>query len=134
MQGKPTPEVACRIICIFHAVEVCVLSAVSNFVVGPWAYNSVGEANTPLQSAILEISLGYFVFDLAWCVLVGNETKTLMVTVSLNYRVCCRLIESLKAHHATSIGLCFFGLALDASGAELVGGLFGAGSLQFTAY
>ncbi len=66
-------------VCVVHALEVCVLSAVSNLVVGPWAYNAVGEPNTPLQSAVLEISLGYFLFDLAWCMAVGNETTLMLV-------------------------------------------------------
>ena len=81
MQSKDVSDVACRIVCVLHAVEVCILSAVSNLVVGPWAYDAVGEANTPLQTVILEISLGYFIFDLAWCLTVGNETLLMLVTL-----------------------------------------------------
>ncbi len=66
--------------CIVHALESCALSAVSNVVVGPWVHTAVGKPNTPLQSAILEISLGYFLFDLiVWCVMIEKESTIMMV-------------------------------------------------------
>ena len=79
-QSKSASEVACRAVCVAHALESCALSAVSNLVVGPWVYTAVGEPNTPLQSAILEISLGYFLFDLiVWCIMIENESTLMMV-------------------------------------------------------
>ena len=88
---------------IVHALGVCGLATVSNLVVGPWAYSSVGEKNTPLQTLTLQLSLGYFLFDLAWSISAGGETLLL----------CC--------HHVASLGAIISGLVLDASGSELVG-------------
>jgi len=55
-----------------------------------------------------QVSLGYFFFDTLWCLLSGGETWLML------------------AHHTSSIGACFSGLILHASGAELVGAIFGA--------
>ena len=101
-------EGAARMVAVVHALSVCVLAAYSNLVAGPWAYSSVGERNTPTQTATLQLSLGYFLFDIAWSVSAGGETLLL----------CC--------HHAASLGAILSGLCLDASGSELVGSLFGA--------
>jgi hypothetical protein len=81
-QPKPIKDIACRVVCVVHALGVCVLAAISNLVVGPWAYNAIGEANTPLQSLVLEISLGYFVFDFLWCLLAGNENMLMLVSAA----------------------------------------------------
>ena len=79
-QSKPISEVACRVVCVVHAIETCILSAISNLAVGPWVYSAVGEPNTPLQSTVLEISLGYFLFDLvAWCIAIENESTIMLV-------------------------------------------------------
>ena len=39
---------------ILHALTICILAVISNLVVGPWAYASVGEKNTQLQALCLE--------------------------------------------------------------------------------
>jgi hypothetical protein len=93
-----TGEGAVRAVTIIYASSICVLSALSNLVTGPWAYSSVGEKNTPLQTLTLQMSLGYFIFDLAWSVTAGGETLLM----------CC--------HHLASLGAVLSGLFLDASG------------------
>ncbi|EKX48272.1 hypothetical protein GUITHDRAFT_136789 [Guillardia theta CCMP2712] len=50
-------EVACRLLAILHAVLVCILSALSNLVIGPWAYSAVGEVNTAFQKFVLSCDL-----------------------------------------------------------------------------
>jgi hypothetical protein len=42
-------EGALRAVTIVYAASICILAAVSNLWIGPWAYSSVGEENTPLQ-------------------------------------------------------------------------------------
>lgn len=42
-------EGALRAVTILYAASICILAAVSNLWIGPWAYSSVGEENTPLQ-------------------------------------------------------------------------------------
>jgi hypothetical protein len=103
-----TGEGALRVVTIVYALGICVLAAISNLVVGPWAYSSVGEKNTPLQTLTLQLSLGYFLFDLTWSIVAGGETLLLL------------------CHHLASLGAVLSGLFLDASGSELVGSLFGA--------
>lgn len=44
-----TGESALRVVTIVYAVGICILAAISNLVIGPWAYSSVGDKNTPLQ-------------------------------------------------------------------------------------
>lgn len=36
--------------------SVCLLAFISNLVVGPWAYTSVGMPNTPLQTFVLSVT------------------------------------------------------------------------------
>jgi hypothetical protein len=104
-------------------------------VVGPWVYNAVGEQNTPLQSIVLEISLGYFVFDLiVWCITIENESTIMLVRwypATLVHDRCVvkqkSHFRSKQLHHIASITSCACGLGLQASGAELVGSLFVAG-------
>uniref|UniRef100_A0A7S4L847 TLC domain-containing protein n=1 Tax=Guillardia theta TaxID=55529 RepID=A0A7S4L847_GUITH len=101
-------EVACRLLAILHAVLVCILSALSNLVIGPWAYSAVGEVNTAFQKFVLSVSLGYFLFDFLWCLLSGGETWLMI------------------GHHGASIFCCLLSLMTNVSGSEVVGCLFGA--------
>ncbi|XP_057302506.1 TLC domain-containing protein 5-like [Hydractinia symbiolongicarpus] len=61
-----------RIVALMHAllitkmVETC-------FFIGPWPYDSMGEANTLTQYVTMSISAGYFLFEIAWCVVMQTE-------------------------------------------------------------
>ena len=48
-----TGEGALRVVTIIYASGICILAAISNLIVGPWAYSSVGEKNTPLQVSVI---------------------------------------------------------------------------------
>ena len=100
-------EGALRAVTIVYAAGICILAAISNLWIGPWAYSSVGEENTHLQvlhmiykiippkscvirgshspltplprtpffctekTFTLQLSLGYFIFDLSWSLSAG---------------------------------------------------------------
>ncbi|KAG8305854.1 hypothetical protein J6590_060209 [Homalodisca vitripennis] len=63
--GQQSAEFYCRIVTVVHAVTVVTLS-VGCYWQGPDPYKSPGERNTLLQDITLEISLGYFLYDLGW--------------------------------------------------------------------
>ena len=63
----------CRLVTIWHASLVTILCSWCAFITGPWPLEFMGDANTPFQSLIAAISLGYFVFDFLWCLYMGTE-------------------------------------------------------------
>jgi len=46
-----TGEGALRAVTTIYAFCICILAAISNLMIGPWAYSSVGQKNTPLQAS-----------------------------------------------------------------------------------
>ena len=69
-----------------------VLSWQSMGVVGPWPFYSIGDANTDWQTFIMRVSLGYFLFDFAWCLVMGSESVIMVMLWAAILGVCidCR--------------------------------------------
>lgn len=63
----------CRIVTAVHSVAATFLCFSSACVFGPWPFTHLGKPNTSLHVAILVISLGYFLFDLIWCLYMRTE-------------------------------------------------------------
>lgn len=72
----------------------------------PWFIS--GSPNTPLQVHVLCLTLGYFVFDLGWCIYFRSEGALML------------------AHHTLSIAGIVAALALGESGTEVNAVLFGS--------
>ncbi|XP_054263001.1 TLC domain-containing protein 5-like [Macrosteles quadrilineatus] len=75
---KQMAEVCCRIVTLVHAVVAVVLSALCYWQ-GPDPYSYPGEPNTLLQDVTLTVSLGYFWFDLGWCLIHQTEPAIMLL-------------------------------------------------------
>ncbi|KFV38932.1 Transmembrane protein 136, partial [Tyto alba] len=66
-------EWSCRLVTLTHGILATCLSAYIGFIDGPWPLSHPGSPNTTLQVHVLCLSLGYFLFDLCWCVYFQTE-------------------------------------------------------------
>ncbi|XP_075822375.1 TLC domain-containing protein 5 isoform X1 [Microtus pennsylvanicus] len=101
-------EWSCRLVTFTHGVLSIGLSAYVGFIDGPWPFTHPGSPNTPLQVHILCLTLGYFIFDLGWCIYFQSEGALML------------------AHHTLSILGIIMALALGESGTEVNAVLFGS--------
>uniref|UniRef100_A0A087XB98 TLC domain containing 5b n=2 Tax=Poecilia TaxID=8080 RepID=A0A087XB98_POEFO len=102
------PEWNCRLVTLTHGVIIVLLTAYVVFVDGPWPFTHAGTENTDLQIFALAVCLGYFFFDLGWCVCYRSEGPVML------------------AHHAASIVGIFLALLMGVSGCETCGVIFGS--------
>lgn len=73
LNRKCSAEWNCRIITAVHAIVSASLCCTSAVITGPWPFSYIGEANTSLHNTVMIISLGYFLFDFAWCMYMKTE-------------------------------------------------------------
>ncbi len=76
---KQSAECNCRILSGFHGVFSTLLCFVSAFILGPWPFSYVGFPPNQLHCAIIVVSLGYFLFDLLWCMYMQTEEYIMLV-------------------------------------------------------
>ncbi|XP_015192810.1 TLC domain-containing protein 5 [Lepisosteus oculatus] len=98
----------CRLVTLLHGVLIVCLTAYIGFVDGPWPFTSPGSENTPLQAWAMCLSLGYFLFDMSWCLYFRTEGAVML------------------AHHTVSILGIMLALWLGESGLEVCAVLFGS--------
>ena len=86
-KSAATAEAACRIATVLHGFLLSGLGLASMFLLGPWPFDvdNLGKPNTHLHTDTVVLSLGYFLFDFAWCVWTRTEGPVML------------------AHHAVSI-------------------------------
>lgn len=68
-----------RIVTAIHAIVVTAMSAWCAFVQGPWPFTDAGGRNTPLQQSTICVCLGYFLFDLTWCLYYQTEGPSMLI-------------------------------------------------------
>ncbi|XP_026184330.1 TLC domain-containing protein 5 [Mastacembelus armatus] len=102
------PEWNCRLVTLSHGVLIVLLTAYVVFIDGPWPLTHAGTENTELQIFALSICLGYFFFDIGWCVCYRTEGPIML------------------AHHAASILGILLALFMGVSGCETCGVIFGS--------
>ncbi|XP_062450549.1 TLC domain-containing protein 5-like [Rhea pennata] len=66
-------EWSCRLVTLLHGVIVTCLSGYIALLDGPWPLTHAGSPNTSLQTHVLSLTLGYFIFDLGWCLYFQTE-------------------------------------------------------------
>ncbi|OCT72391.1 TLC domain-containing protein 5 [Xenopus laevis] len=108
LNKNKTYEWNCRLVTLIHGALIISLSAYVGFIDGPWPFTHPGSPNTLLQVHVLCLTLGYFFFDLCWCVYFQTE-KALMLT-----------------HHILSILGIIMALILGESATEVNAVLFGS--------
>ncbi|KAM7397601.1 hypothetical protein PAMA_005757 [Pampus argenteus] len=102
------PEWNCRLVTLSHGVLIVLLTGYVIFIDGPWPLTHAGTENTELQTFGLAVCLGYFFFDLGWCVCYRTEGPVML------------------AHHAASIMGILLALFMGVSGCETCGVIFGS--------
>ncbi|TNN01857.1 TLC domain-containing protein 5a [Takifugu flavidus] len=108
VNGSRSYEWNCRLVTLLHGILAVCITAYIGYVDGPWPFSYPGTKNTPLQISALVLSLGYFVFDMAWCVYFRTEGAVML------------------AHHTMSILGILLTLWLGESGIEGCAVLFGS--------
>ncbi|KAG8434629.1 hypothetical protein GDO86_012840 [Hymenochirus boettgeri] len=103
-----TYEWSCRLVTLIHGALIISLSAYVGFIDGPWPFTHPGSPNTPLQVHVLCLTLGYFCFDLCWCVYFQTEKALMLI------------------HHVLSILGIIMSLTLGESATEVNAVLFGS--------
>ncbi|TRY64531.1 hypothetical protein DNTS_022653 [Danionella cerebrum] len=98
----------CRLVTLLHGVLSICVTAYIGFIAGPWPFTHPGTENTSLQILALVFSLGYFLFDMAWCVYFHTEGPVML------------------AHHTMSILGIVLALSLGESGIETCAVIFGS--------
>ncbi|KAM8897304.1 TLC domain-containing protein 5 [Spinachia spinachia] len=101
-------EWSCRLVTLSHGIVIVILTAYVLFIDGPWPFTHAGTENTELQTLSLAVCLGYFLFDLAWCVRHHTEGPVML------------------AHHAASIAGILLALLMGVSACETCGVIFGS--------
>lgn len=84
LNWKRSPEWNCRLVTALHACISASLCLLSMFVLGPWPFSHIGKTNNELHNVIIINSLGYFLFDLVWCVYMRTEGLVMLAHHSLS--------------------------------------------------
>ncbi|XP_077579235.1 TLC domain-containing protein 5a [Stigmatopora nigra] len=84
LNGRRSCEWNCRLVTLLHGILAVCVTAYIGYVDGPWPFNYPGTKNTPLQINIMLLSLGYFVFDMAWCVYFRTEGAVMLAHHSMS--------------------------------------------------
>ncbi|ELU08327.1 hypothetical protein CAPTEDRAFT_195114 [Capitella teleta] len=105
---KRSREWHCREVTALHALTVVSMSAWCGFIQGPWPLTDPGGASTPLQHWTCATVLGYFTFDLIWCLSSGTEGVLMLF------------------HHALSITGALIVLVRGTCGTEMIATIFGS--------
>ncbi|XP_069750707.1 TLC domain-containing protein 5 isoform X2 [Narcine bancroftii] len=95
-------EWSCRLVTLIHGVLIVCLSGYVGFIDGPWPFNHPGSPNTQLQTQVLCLSVGYFIFDMCWCIYFQTEGLVML------------------SHHSLSILGIVMVLALEHSATEII--------------
>ncbi|XP_028322594.1 transmembrane protein 136-like isoform X2 [Gouania willdenowi] len=106
--AKRGPEWNCRLVTLTHGVTIVLLTGYVVFIDGPWPLTHAGTANTELQTLALAVCLGYFFFDMGWCVCHHSEGPLML------------------AHHAASIVGILLALFMGESACETCAVIFGS--------
>ncbi|KAJ8267060.1 hypothetical protein GJAV_G00137850 [Gymnothorax javanicus] len=107
LNSQRTNEWNCRLVTLFHGVLIVCVTAYIGFIDGPWPFTHPGTENTPLQVLALVLSLGYFIFDMGWCICYRTEGPLMLL------------------HHTLSVLGILLALVLGESGIETCAVLFG---------
>ncbi|XP_056139547.1 TLC domain-containing protein 5a [Lampris incognitus] len=108
VSGSRGYEWNCRLVTLLHGILAVCITAYIGYVDGPWPFTHPGTKNTPLQISAMMLSLGYFMFDMGWCVYFNTEGPVML------------------AHHTMSILGILLTLWLGESGIESCAVLFGS--------
>ncbi|KAK2517820.1 transmembrane protein 136-like [Columba livia] len=99
-------EWSCRLVTLLHGVIVTGLSGYAALLDGPWALTHAGSPNTPLQIHVLSLTLGYFLFDLGWCLYFQTEGDLMLFHHTLS--ICGMIMVLGLGNSATEVNAVLF--------------------------
>ncbi|XP_062995233.1 TLC domain-containing protein 5-like [Elgaria multicarinata webbii] len=73
-----SPEWSCRLVTLMHGLIATFLSGYIVLIDGPWPLTHTGYPNTTPQVCLMSLSLGYFIFDLCWCISFKSEDDLML--------------------------------------------------------
>ncbi|XP_069750700.1 TLC domain-containing protein 5 isoform X1 [Narcine bancroftii] len=100
-------EWSCRLVTLIHGVLIVCLSGYVGFIDGPWPFNHPGSPNTQLQTQVLCLSVGYFIFDMCWCIYFQTEGLVMLSHHSLSILGIVMVLA--LEHSATEVNAVIFG-------------------------
>ncbi|NXW88355.1 TM136 protein, partial [Alopecoenas beccarii] len=99
-------EWSCRLVTLLHGVIVTGLSGYVALLDGPWALSHAGSPNTSLQIHVLSLTLGYFLFDLGWCLYFQTEGDLMLFHHTLS--ICGMIMVLGLGNSATEVNAVLF--------------------------
>lgn len=99
-------EWSCRLVTLLHGVAVTCLSGYVVLLDGPWPLTHAGSPNTPLQIHVLALTLGYFIFDLGWCLYFQTEGDLMLLHHTLS--ICGMIVVLGLGKSATEVNAVVF--------------------------
>ncbi|XP_038635734.1 TLC domain-containing protein 5 isoform X1 [Scyliorhinus canicula] len=97
----------CRLVSLIHGILIVLLSAYVGFIDGPWPFTHAGSPNTELQIQVLCLSLGYFIFDMCWCIYFQTEGLLMLSHHSLS--ILGIVMPLVLEHSAVEVNAVIFG-------------------------
>ncbi|XP_023797227.1 transmembrane protein 136-like [Cyanistes caeruleus] len=97
---------SCRLVTLLHGLIVTFLSGYVVFLDGPWPLTHAGSPNTPLQIHVLSLTLGYFIFDLGWCLYFQTEGDLMLLHHTLS--ICGMILVLGLGKSATEVNAVVF--------------------------
>ena len=79
VNGRCGKEWNCRLVTMLHGLVAANISLVSVMIIGPWPFDYIGQPNTIFHNIIMINSLGYFMFDFIWCVVMRTEGALMLI-------------------------------------------------------
>ncbi|XP_066495805.1 TLC domain-containing protein 5-like [Tiliqua scincoides] len=101
-----SPEWSCRLVTLMHGLIVTLLSGYIALIDGPWPLTHAGDPNTTLQAWLMCLTLGYFIFDLSWCIYFNSEGILMLLHHFLS--ICGTVIVLALGRSATEVNAVIF--------------------------
>ncbi|NWR87072.1 TM136 protein, partial [Furnarius figulus] len=103
---RGSSEWSCRLVTLLHGLIVTFLSGYAALVDGPWPLTHAGSPNTSLQIHVLSLTLGYFIFDLGWCLYFQTEGDLMLFHHTLS--ICGMILVLGLGKSATEVNAVVF--------------------------
>ncbi|OXB65748.1 hypothetical protein ASZ78_004424, partial [Callipepla squamata] len=104
--GRCSPEWNCRLVTLLHGATATCLSGYIALWDGPWPLSHAGSPNTALQVHVLSLTLGYFIFDLLWCLYFQTEGHLMLLHHTLS--ICGMILVLGLGKSATEVNAVVF--------------------------
>ncbi|XP_022086083.1 transmembrane protein 136-like isoform X2 [Acanthaster planci] len=107
LQPHRSYEWNCRVVVSIHAVTVLSLSSTFGALYNPWPFTHPGGKSNIYEIVTMIVCLGFFLFDVCWCVWFFDEETKIMIVhhlVSI-IGIFASLITGLSG---TEVGTCIF--------------------------